>query len=98
MRDPCYTEKVDCWSMGVIFFIMLSGGLPFYEDEHGTVEHKVRHNMYVMRAALAHPLHRHDLARERHRLLLHSYAFEADEWHDVSETARDFIKKILVRC
>lgn len=47
---PYYTEAVDCWSLGVIFFIMLSGGPPFYEDEEGGIDLKVVRGIYRFEA------------------------------------------------
>ncbi len=32
-----YSEKVDCWSLGVILYILLCGFPPFYDENNATL-------------------------------------------------------------
>ncbi|XP_005112692.1 serine/threonine-protein kinase Chk2 [Aplysia californica] len=65
-----YTKAIDCWSLGVILFIMLSGYPPFSDE---------RKDM--------------DLPKQ---ILGGHYSFPKQYWKDVSETAIDLIKKMMV--
>ncbi|OMJ76155.1 hypothetical protein SteCoe_24527 [Stentor coeruleus] len=38
-----YTEKCDIWSIGIIFYIMISGTHPFYSDTEQDLLDKIRH-------------------------------------------------------
>ncbi|KAK4534673.1 hypothetical protein CDCA_CDCA02G0698 [Cyanidium caldarium] len=43
VKHTAYTSKVDCWSAGVILFIMLSGKMPFYgRDDYEIMRRIVR--------------------------------------------------------
>jgi len=63
-----YDEKCDCWSIGVIMFILLSGKPPFDGETDKEIWKKVRDG---------------------------KYSFSAEEWDDVSEEAKDLIKKLM---
>ncbi|CAL9705000.1 unnamed protein product [Knipowitschia caucasica] len=63
-----YSKAVDCWSIGVITYILLCGYPPFFEDNETRLFSK------IMRA---------------------EYAFHSPFWDDISESAKDFIKKMM---
>lgn len=68
MRKP-YTNSVDLWAIGVITYILLSGTMPFDDDN------KTRLYRSIIRA---------------------QYNFRGSFWEDVSQDAKDFIRKLLV--
>ena len=39
-----YNEKVDCWALGVLLYVFVSGYLPFYGKTNSEVWAKVRHD------------------------------------------------------
>ena len=41
-----YTELVDCWSMGVVIFTMLSGAMPFVDGSRARLYNKIRNGQY----------------------------------------------------
>ena len=64
-----YDSKVDCWSLGVILYVMLCGFPPFYADDNNTLFN------YIKTA---------------------EFEFHSPYWDNVSENAKDLIKKLLV--
>lgn len=67
--EGTYDKQVDCWSIGVITYVLLCGFPPFYGKTQNTLFDK------ILRA---------------------DYDFPDPEWSDVSEDAKDFIRKLLV--
>ncbi|XP_020786604.1 calcium/calmodulin-dependent protein kinase IGa [Boleophthalmus pectinirostris] len=63
-----YSKAVDCWSIGVITYILLCGYPPFFEDSETRLFSK------IMRA---------------------EYAFHSPFWDDISESAKEFIRKMM---
>uniref|UniRef100_A0A3Q1HZT0 Calcium/calmodulin-dependent protein kinase IGa n=1 Tax=Acanthochromis polyacanthus TaxID=80966 RepID=A0A3Q1HZT0_9TELE len=63
-----YNKTVDCWSIGVITYILLCGYPPFFEENETRLFSK------IMRA---------------------EYAFHSPFWDDISESAKDFIRKMM---
>ena len=64
-----YDAKVDCWSLGVILYVMLCGFPPFYADDNNTLFNMIKSA---------------------------DYEFHSPYWDNVSENAKDLIKKLLV--
>lgn len=64
-----YDSKVDCWSLGVILFVMLCGYPPFYADDNNELFSLIKGS---------------------------KYEFSAPDWDEVSEQAKDLIRKLLV--
>jgi calcium/calmodulin-dependent protein kinase I len=42
LEGKAYTEKVDCWSLGVILYIILCGFPPFYDENNAALFAQVR--------------------------------------------------------
>ncbi|KAJ0395115.1 hypothetical protein ATCC90586_007745 [Pythium insidiosum] len=68
IRGESYGSEVDCWSLGVILFILLCGYPPFSGENHAIVFEKV---------------------------LEARYKFSSPDWDDVSEAAKDLVRKLL---
>lgn len=68
VRGEAYGSEVDCWSLGVILYILLCGYPPFAGENHASIFEK------VVRA---------------------SYKFASPDWDEVSEDAKDLVRKLL---
>ena len=64
-----YDAKVDCWSLGVILYVMLCGYPPFYAEENNELFKLIKDC---------------------------EYEFHMPYWENISEDAKDLIKKLLV--
>ena len=64
-----YDSKVDCWSLGVILYVMLCGYPPFYAEENNELFQLIKEC---------------------------DYEFHEPYWDNISEDAKDLIKKLLV--
>jgi calcium/calmodulin-dependent protein kinase I len=64
-----YDYKVDCWSLGVILYVMLCGFPPFYDEDNNTLFNLIKNAQFE---------------------------FHSPYWDNVSENAKDLIKKLLV--
>ena len=63
-----YDSKVDCWSLGVILYVMLCGYPPFYAEENNELFQLIKNC---------------------------DYEFHMPYWENISEDAKDLIKKLL---
>lgn len=63
-----YSKAVDCWSIGVIAYILLCGYPPFYDEND---------------------------SRLFEQILRAEYEFDCPYWDDISESAKDFIKRLM---
>ncbi|XP_067861184.1 calcium/calmodulin-dependent protein kinase type 1D [Heptranchias perlo] len=63
-----YSKAVDCWSIGVISYILLCGYPPFYDEND---------------------------SRLFEQILKAEYEFDSPYWDDISESAKDCIKRLM---
>ncbi|KAH1167306.1 hypothetical protein KIL84_002789 [Mauremys mutica] len=63
-----YSKAVDCWSIGVIAYILLCGYPPFYDENDSKLFEQ------ILRA---------------------EYEFDSPYWDDISESAKDFIQRLM---
>uniref|UniRef100_A0A452GNA7 Protein kinase domain-containing protein n=2 Tax=Durocryptodira TaxID=1579337 RepID=A0A452GNA7_9SAUR len=63
-----YSKAVDCWSIGVIAYILLCGYPPFYDEND---------------------------AKLFEQILRAEYEFDSPYWDDISESAKDFIQRLM---
>ncbi|XP_041350371.1 calcium/calmodulin-dependent protein kinase type 1-like [Gigantopelta aegis] len=65
-----YGKEVDCWSIGVIAYILLCGYPPFYDENDAELFKQ------ILRA---------------------EYEFDSPYWDEISESAKDFIRKLMCK-
>lgn len=46
LEGKTYNEKVDCWSLGVIAYILLCGFPPFYDENNATLFAQIKAGAY----------------------------------------------------
>ncbi|KAK7895968.1 hypothetical protein WMY93_021293 [Mugilogobius chulae] len=63
-----YSKAVDCWSIGVIAYILLCGYPPFYDENDSKLFEQI---------------------------LKADYEFDAPYWDDISDSAKDFIGRLM---
>ncbi|XP_037109799.1 calcium/calmodulin-dependent protein kinase type 1D-like [Syngnathus acus] len=63
-----YSKAVDCWSIGVIAYILLCGYPPFYDENDSKLFEQI---------------------------LKADYEFDAPYWDDISDSAKDFISRLM---
>ena len=69
LKGRAYGEQVDCWSLGVVTFVLLCGYGPF-QDRHPKNQYsKIQQGLYY---------------------------FDSPYWDNVSNAAKDFIRRLLV--
>ncbi|XP_038638191.1 calcium/calmodulin-dependent protein kinase type 1-like isoform X3 [Scyliorhinus canicula] len=70
LEQKPYGKSVDCWSIGIISYILLCGYPPFYHENDSELFKQI---------------------------LKAEFEFDAPYWDDISESAKDFIRHLLVR-
>lgn len=75
-----YNEKCDVWSSGILFYVMISGGLPFVNKKEEEILEEI-----ALRAKL--PLTKEGLTRVVH--------FDTERWRRVSYDTKAFISQFL---
>ena len=70
VSEEPYDSACDCWSLGVIIYVILSGNVPFYR-ENETDRFEAIKNC--------------------------EWDFEDEIWDEVSDLAKDLIRKLLIR-
>ncbi|XP_025031131.1 calcium/calmodulin-dependent protein kinase type 1G isoform X2 [Python bivittatus] len=68
LEQKPYSKAVDCWSIGVITYILLCGYPPFYEETESKLFEKIKEGYFE---------------------------FESPFWDDISESAKNFICRLL---
>ncbi|XP_043944195.1 calcium/calmodulin-dependent protein kinase type 1D [Protopterus annectens] len=63
-----YSKAVDCWSIGVIAYILLCGYPPFYDENDSKLFEQI---------------------------LKAEYEFDSPYWDDISDSAKDFIARLM---
>ncbi|XP_078530295.1 calcium/calmodulin-dependent protein kinase type 1D [Lissotriton helveticus] len=63
-----YSKAVDCWSIGVIAYILLCGYPPFYDENDSKLFEQI---------------------------LKADYEFDSPYWDDISDSAKDFIRRLM---
>ncbi|XP_078061915.1 calcium/calmodulin-dependent protein kinase type 1-like isoform X1 [Mustelus asterias] len=70
LEQKPYGKSVDCWSIGIISYILLCGYPPFYHENDSELFKQI---------------------------LKAEFEFDPPYWDDISESAKDFIRHLLVR-
>lgn len=86
--SPC-SLKVDCWSMGVISYIMLCGFPPFFSDptDKDNDDQLVNAPFWFFFNSVSKDL--------KDQILTASYSFPEKFWSEISAEAKDFVSSLL---
>ncbi|CAB9516236.1 MAP kinase-activated protein kinase 2 (Fragment) [Seminavis robusta] len=67
-----YTEACDSWSLGVVLFALLAGGVPFHGKDQGAIKHAVLRGSYNLRSPSF-----DDVSREAKHLIMRLLCYNA---------------------
>ncbi|EDQ84586.1 uncharacterized protein MONBRDRAFT_30080 [Monosiga brevicollis MX1] len=81
-----YDFLCDCWSLGVVTYLILSGQAPFRGPANSNTAAQLRGQMAA--------LHTEELLDA---ISGGEFSFPASHWHHISSGAKDFITRLLVR-
>ncbi|XP_029490844.1 calcium/calmodulin-dependent protein kinase type 1D-like isoform X2 [Oncorhynchus nerka] len=99
-----YSKAVDCWSIGVIAYILLCGYPPFYDENDSKLFEQILKADYEFDAPYCYlsprlcgypPFYDENDSKLFEQILKADYEFDAPYWDDISDSAKEFISSLM---